>query len=153
MPIRPEMKDRHPKDWPAISMRIRERDGNKCKWCGVPNHELGGRDSEGHWFKARPLGEKLLRLEWPKENETAWCYRPLPGGCWDKGPFYELRCRIVRIVLTVAHLNHKPEDCSDENLVALCQRCLLRYDAKHHAATAAATRRKALNNRELFDDA
>lgn len=45
-----------------------------------------------------------------------------------------------RTVLTVAHLDHVPEHCSDDNLAAWCQRCHLRYDAKHHAVTAAYTR-------------
>jgi len=35
-------------------------------------------------------------------------------------------------VLTVAHLDHVPENCSDDNLRALCQRCHLRYDVDHH---------------------
>lgn len=47
-----------------------------------------------------------------------------------------------RVVLTVAHLNHTPMDCSDENLAALCAPCHLRYDARHHAVNAAATRRR-----------
>lgn len=37
--------------------------------------------------------------------------------------------------LTVAHLNHKPEDVREENLMAMCAPCHLRYDAKHHAET------------------
>ena len=37
--------------------------------------------------------------------------------------------------LTVAHLNHIPEDCKEENLKAMCAGCHLRYDAKHHAET------------------
>ena len=37
--------------------------------------------------------------------------------------------------LTVAHLNHIPEDVSEENLKAMCAPCHLRYDAKHHAET------------------
>lgn len=48
-----------------------------------------------------------------------------------------------RVVLTIAHLNHTPEDCRDENLRAWCQGCHLHYDREHHAATAAATRRAA----------
>ena len=40
-----------------------------------------------------------------------------------------------RVVLTVAHLNHDPRDCRDENLKAMCQRCHLRYDREHHANT------------------
>lgn len=41
----------------------------------------------------------------------------------------------ARIVLTIAHLNHHPEDCRPENLRALCQRCHNQYDAKHRAET------------------
>ena len=37
--------------------------------------------------------------------------------------------------LTVAHLNHIPEDVREENLMAMCAPCHLRYDAKHHAET------------------
>ena len=35
------------------------------------------------------------------------------------------------VVLTTAHLDHTPENCADDNLVALCQRCHNRYDAPH----------------------
>ncbi|MBA0124660.1 hypothetical protein H0B56_03805 [Haloechinothrix sp. YIM 98757] len=44
-----------------------------------------------------------------------------------------------RVVLTVAHLNHQPEDCRDANLAALCQGCHLHYDREHHATTRART--------------
>lgn len=37
-----------------------------------------------------------------------------------------------KIVLTVAHLDHTPENCEDGNLLAMCQRCHLRYDRQHH---------------------
>lgn len=40
-----------------------------------------------------------------------------------------------RRTLTVAHMNHTPEDISPGNLKALCAPCHLRYDAKHHAET------------------
>jgi hypothetical protein len=46
----------------------------------------------------------------------------------------------TKVVLTVAHLDHTPENCADENLKAMCQGCHLAYDADHHAETAAATR-------------
>lgn len=45
-----------------------------------------------------------------------------------------------KIVLTVAHLDHQPENCDPGNLKAMCQRCHLRYDAGHHAANAKVTR-------------
>lgn len=47
-----------------------------------------------------------------------------------------------KVILTVAHLNHTPMDCRDENLKALCQKCHLTYDAQHHAQNAAKTRYK-----------
>lgn len=51
--------------------------------------------------------------------------------CWANGT----------IVLTVAHLNHRPEDCRDENLKAMCQRCHNRYDAP--------ARRRGIRERRL----
>lgn len=73
-------------------------------------------------------------------------------------------CRVVngcthpvtgsRVILTVAHLDHTPENVGAPgdrpNLRAWCQRCHLTYDAPHHAATAAATRRAASPQMELF---
>lgn len=57
-----------------------------------------------------------------------------------------------RIVLTVAHLDHQPENCAPENLKAMCQRCHLRYDSAHHQWNAARTRRAKKQNRELFSE-
>jgi hypothetical protein len=56
-----------------------------------------------------------------------------------------------RVVLTVAHLNHQPEDCAESNLKAMCQRCHLRYDSEHHQRNAAQTRRAKKQNGELFE--
>ena len=50
------------------------------------------------------------------------------------------------VILTVAHLNHKPEDNRDENLRAMCQACHLSYDRRHHAQT-----RRRANNLDLFE--
>ena len=43
--------------------------------------------------------------------------------------------KMVKVVLTIAHLDHTPENCDPENLRALCQACHNRYDAKHRAET------------------
>jgi hypothetical protein len=112
MPIREENKARYPKDWPEISRRIRfERAGNCCEVCGVPNYEMGGRKRDGTWRKALANAAD----EMPKAGEYAAC----------EG---NEELRIVRIVLTVAHLDHTPENCGDDNLKAMCQRCHNRYD-------------------------
>ena len=57
-----------------------------------------------------------------------------------------------RIVLTVAHLNHTPEDCRDENLKAMCQRCHLRYDLDLHRVHSYETRRRGKAHGDLFGD-
>lgn len=58
-----------------------------------------------------------------------------------------------KVVLTVAHLNHTPEACHDDNLRAMCQGCHLHYDRGHHAETAQRTRTAALEAQmdALFD--
>lgn len=39
MPIRPELRALYPKNWAAISKRIRfERAGNRCEWCDAANY-------------------------------------------------------------------------------------------------------------------
>lgn len=59
------------------------------------------------------------------------------------------------VVLTVAHLDHQPENCGEPgsrpNLKAWCQRCHLTYDAPLHARNAARTRRQRAGVVDLFD--
>ena len=40
----------------------------------------------------------------------------------------------AKVVLTVAHLDHMPENCDPANLKALCQKCHNAYDAPMRAA-------------------
>lgn len=138
MPIRDSEKARYPKNWPDISRSIRERAGYCCEECGVQNYELGGRSPTGKWHKARPLGEKLLGFEWPEPGSRAICIG------------YDLPLRIMKIVLTVAHLNHQPEDCRPENLKCWCQQCHLRYDAKMKADGIKKRRNERLGQGELI---
>lgn len=93
----PMKRHLYPKDWEAISARIRERACNCCEWpgCGLAN---------GQMIKGK------------------------------RGPY--------RVVLTVAHLDHNPANCAEDNLRAWCQPHHLRYDARHHAHNAANTRRQ-----------
>lgn len=48
------------------------------------------------------------------------------------------------------HFDDMPENCADDNLRALCQRCHLAYDAKHHATNARATIRSRKAIGDLF---
>lgn len=97
----PFHKERYPKNWKEISLRIRARAGGKCEFCGAENYKP----------------------------------HPVTGS---------------KVVLTVAHLDHNPQNCADENLKALCQRCHLTYDARHHAKNASITRyKRKLENGQL----
>lgn len=116
MPIRPENKDRYPKDWKQISLRIRKRAGNKCEDCGVPN---------GKWIIRRD------NYQWEITDQKLY-----PG---------------VKIVLTVGHLDHAPENCADENLRAWCQRCHNRYDAPMRRAGIRARAREQRASGDLFE--
>jgi hypothetical protein len=53
------------------------------------------------------------------------------------------------VVLTVAHLDHTPENCADDNLKAMCQRCHNRYDMPMRRAGIARRKREALAMQEL----
>jgi ribosomal protein S27AE len=141
MPIRPETAHRYPANWAEIRAAVLARARNRCENCGVANHALGGRLADGRWLAAWPLGEKMLRLEWPCPGETWWC---------GDGTTRE-QLRIIRIVLTIAHLDHTPENCSLDNLRALCQRCHLAYDQPHHLQQAYANRRRGFALGDLFD--
>lgn len=130
MPIRAERKALYPINWREISLRIRERANNCCEFCGAPN---------GEWIRR----DKADLNKWFKSHEGV-----------AAGLLYTAS---VKVVLTVAHLNHDETDCSDDNLKALCQRCHLTYDAQHHASNAAITRSRkkhaaaeAAGQQELF---
>lgn len=62
MPIRPENRDRYPKDWPDISRRIRfGRAGGRCEChgeCGRGTHE--GRCPNLHGEDAYGTGSKVI---------------------------------------------------------------------------------------------
>jgi hypothetical protein len=59
----PMRRENYPPDWEQIRARIRDRAGDRCERCGVPNHDLGYRDDEGAFVLAdsAPPGRKLFR--------------------------------------------------------------------------------------------
>lgn len=145
----PMDKRRYPADWPAISKRIRERDGNRCKWCGVANGAIVLRDEAGNVVRTWSHLWKRPDCEiWHAWDEDADGNQTSMDAIFEEG-----ERRPVKIVLTVAHLGtahpdgrpgdkHDKHDCRDENLAALCQRCHLRYDLEDHMRHAAETRKR-----------
>ena len=54
-----------------------------------------------------------------------------------------------RIVLTIAHLDHIPEHCEEENLKAMCQKCHNNYDIEHRQKTRRMTRRYGNDTKQM----
>ena len=121
MPIRPENRGRYPKDWPQIAANIRARAGDVCEACGVPNGK----------FIRRAVSEKGVPV-WRLSSDPAYCNGYSAADGTEVPDTMEDECgygRSVRVVLTVAHLDHQPENCDPDNLRAWCQRCHNAYDA------------------------
>lgn len=116
MPIRPENRDRYPPDWKEISARVRDDAGQRCEWCRAPNGETIARG------KGDDAGTYMLEGG-ETYHDTTGKYLGL-----RRGSEYDA-ARFVRVILTVAHMDHQPENCERENLKALCQKCHNAYDA------------------------
>ena len=84
-----------------------------------------------------------VRAGWRCEGSPA--YPSCRAGQYERHPVTG-----ARVVLTVAHLDHTPENCDESNLRCMCQRCHLTYDAQHHAQTAYATRKAAARTADMF---
>lgn len=109
MPIRPENRKRYPPNWKAISQRIRfERAGGRC--------ECEGECGQNHYAEFDDPVYAEYDIDLPSRHCAALHGAPHP-------------VTGKRVVLTVAHLDHTPENCDDDNLKAMCQRCHNRYDA------------------------
>jgi hypothetical protein len=142
----PIQLDRYPLDWKAISLRIRERDGWRCKWCGVPNGKWILRNEDGTIKTQFDCCEEIKDgshewLAWNEDNE---------GNLTSEMECFSNKEHPTRIVLTVAHLGtphedgtpgdkHNKMDVRDENLAALCQKCHLAYDMDEHIANRRVT--------------
>jgi len=137
MPIKAENKARYPANWDEIRAAILERAGHRCEQCKVKNYERIAR------------GDDRFADTYMTNDAEVYCANTGESLGQVRMSDYYVK-NMVDIVLTIAHMDHVPENCEPENLKALCQRCHLRYDAKHHAETARATRRAKLNNLELF---
>lgn len=99
MPIRPENKDKYPKNWKEIRAKILKRTKNRCE--GSPKYP-----------KCRVKN-----------------YEPHP-------------VTKSKVILTIAHLDHQPENCKESNLRAWCQRCHNNYDID--------SRRKGIKERAIL---
>lgn len=131
----------YPPNWKTeIRPAILQRDGHKCKFCQVPDRAWICRgmwdgvdvwqNDDGQIFRAdngEDFGEAYVGEVWSEKD----------GG-------------LVKVILTVAHLDNDLSNNDYSNLAALCQRCHNRHDKGHRQKNAAETRRKNKGLQRLF---
>lgn len=120
----------YPENWKTkIRPAIMERAKNCCEFCGVKNY--------AYVFRG------IINKNQPTEKEV---YQNADGDVFDANNsqflfndfwvnIYPLtgkpEQKAVKIVLTIAHLDHDINNNDYSNLKALCQRCHNRYDVAH----------------------
>ena len=109
----------YPKNWKTeIRPAILERANNCCEFCKISNHKI------------------IIRGTWKDVD----CYQ-----CIDDGTIFDANTSeiigadyvgevhptnpMVKVVLTIAHLDHDVNNNDYSNLKGLCQRCHNRYDS------------------------
>lgn len=126
-------RTRYPANWNELRAAIRARAGDRCEWCGVANGAIGARDNAGEWWAEAAIHNM--------KSDVGELFFP------DGFP------KIIKIVLTVAHLDHDVTHNDPANLRALCQKCHLTHDAKLHAGHARITRARKRGQMFLFPEA
>lgn len=113
---------KYPPDWKERRERILKRAKNRCESCFKKNHTIV------HSVKLYDTG----RREWFSDFESAREAAKQSG--WNERALFPPRPIIkpVKVVLTIAHLDHDEHNWGvpDGRLMAMCQACHLKYDAK-----------------------
>lgn len=136
----------HPEWKTKIRPDILKRAKNRCEFCLVENHTGVFRGfidrqevyqiGDGSVF-AYPSGERLL-----SDRDGAYAYIEPSSGNPDQ--------QAVKVVLTIAHLDHDTANNCYSNLAALCQKCHNRHDSKYRAKNRKETARTKLGIPDLF---
>jgi hypothetical protein len=134
MPISKENKGLYPQNWPEIRDRIRTRAGDRCEACHIKNHTVGLRLRDGNF-------RHLSRPEWDMVYSRI---RHQESSMTESLKHFGY----MKIVCTVAHLDHNPANCREVDLRFWCQRCHNQYDRKHRDQTI--RNRRLKNQLKLF---
>lgn len=132
---------KYPPNWKTeIRPAILERAKHCCEECGLKNYEIGYRDATGYFYGWRLIEDLLER-----KGYDIFCHEL--KNCYDsKGN----PTKPIKIVLTIAHLDHDISNNDPANLKALCQRCHLNYDKEHHRKNTKGTIEKKKGLQSLF---
>jgi hypothetical protein len=112
----------YPANWKTeIRPAVLERAANCCEICKVPNYQ---------WIirgKVKGVGDKYYEIYqlvdgsiFDAENSELLGYDYLGEYSGNNNP--------IKVVLTIAHMDHDISNNDMENLKALCQRCHNRHD-------------------------
>lgn len=116
---------KYPSNWKTeIRPSILNRANNCCEFCGVKNYDFGFRDKEGKFYNDNFIIQQL----------------ELYGN--DMFDDKLLDSKRIKIILTIAHLDHDIKNNDLSNLKALCQKCHLNYDKDHHKKNSRQTFKK-----------
>jgi hypothetical protein len=107
-PAMPMIRARYPKNWNAVALQVKHEANWCCEQCQRPCRQ-----------PSEPLAEFLERVQAWRQAQT-----PTP-------PDFAEAPR--RYLLTVAHLDQRPENMERANLKALCTVCHLRFDSRFRA--------------------
>jgi len=108
---------KYPPNWKTdIRPAILERAKHCCEICGVPNHKM------------------IIRGTW----NGVECYQDDDGIIYDANTSERIgedylgevhpTNRLIKVVLTIMHLDHNTDNNDYSNLKAACQRCHNRHD-------------------------
>jgi len=143
MPIKPENKGLYPSNWDEIRKRILTRDKNCCYTCGLHDHSVGYRNQKGAFI---PCSGNLVMEDyghgWNPSTGYPLSFKEAKEMAAFQTMTDEFGYQYIVIVLTIAHLDHNPENCIDTNLASLCQRCHNIYDRPHRNETMRLERQK-----------
>jgi len=129
----------YPKNWKTeIRPRILRRAGQRCERCRVKNYDTGYRGKDGKFYSSSLI---MAALEYKNYD---YFEHELSHIDLDKKP--------LKIVLTLAHLDHGLHDHSDENLQALCQRCHFLLDREQHMRNSRKTRNAKKGLVDMFEE-
>jgi hypothetical protein len=136
MPIHPDYRHLYPPHWRELANQIKfERAGGRCEGCGREHGATVLVIADGGWL----------------DPETGECHDDRGRSLGWRRPADWPAGRLVKTILTCAHLDQNPAHNDPTNLAALCPRCHLRHDRRQHIQSAYRNRRKPWAVKDLFD--
>lgn len=120
--------ERYPVGWKRIAAGIRMRANNACECAGQCGDHAGDACSAPNGVRIWREAEHPER--WQLEEDVGRLY-PFEAFA-DSGP--------ITVIITVAHVDHDEANNDPSNLLACCQRCHLKMDARDNALRRAVSR-------------